>query len=105
MRLQRLNPIVKSEIKSPAKDDKKEDIEKVTNTPSRPAPEPPQKKVAKETLFLLVKVYIMMKIKKHMQAHRVRKFARNLGVNLSFVNGSGNKNRILIEDVERFVKG
>ena len=43
---------VKSEIKSSPKDDKKEDIEKVTNTPSRPAPEPPQKKVAKETLFL-----------------------------------------------------
>jgi pyruvate dehydrogenase E2 component (dihydrolipoamide acetyltransferase) len=35
----------------------------------------------------------------------VRRFARELGVDLGRVNGSGPKNRILKEDVEKFVKG
>lgn len=35
----------------------------------------------------------------------VRKFARELGVNLAFVTPSGNKNRILQEDVQAYVKG
>ncbi len=34
----------------------------------------------------------------------VRKFARQLGVDLLLVNGSGRKNRILREDVQEFVK-
>lgn len=34
----------------------------------------------------------------------VRKFARELGVNLSQVNGSGDKNRITADDVRSFVK-
>ena len=35
----------------------------------------------------------------------VRKFARELGVDLARVSGSGTKGRILIEDVQGFVKG
>jgi len=35
----------------------------------------------------------------------VRKFARELGVNLSLVKGTGPKNRILQNDVQAFVKG
>ena len=35
----------------------------------------------------------------------VRKFARELGVELTRVNGSGPKGRILLEDVQSFVKG
>jgi len=35
----------------------------------------------------------------------VRKFARELGVNLSLVRGTGPKNRISQEDVQAFVKG
>ncbi|BCM25690.1 dihydrolipoyllysine-residue acetyltransferase [Methyloradius palustris] len=35
----------------------------------------------------------------------VRKFARELGVNLALVSGSGSKNRILQADVQAFVKG
>ena len=35
----------------------------------------------------------------------VRKFARELGVDLSKVNGSGNKGRITVDDVRQFVKG
>jgi len=34
----------------------------------------------------------------------VRKFARNLGVNLNFVKGSAPKNRIVTEDIEAYVK-
>jgi len=34
----------------------------------------------------------------------VRKFARELGVNLGSVRGSGDKNRILLDDVKAFVK-
>lgn len=34
----------------------------------------------------------------------IRKFARELGVDLNLVNGSGNKGRIKIEDVRSFVK-
>ena len=33
-----------------------------------------------------------------------RKFARNLGVNLAYINGSGPKNRILVEDIQAYVK-
>jgi pyruvate dehydrogenase E2 component (dihydrolipoamide acetyltransferase) len=35
----------------------------------------------------------------------VRKFARELGVDLTRVNGSGPKGRVLVEDVQGFVKG
>ena len=35
----------------------------------------------------------------------IRKFARELGVNLSLVRGTGPKNRIVQEDVQAFVKG
>lgn len=35
----------------------------------------------------------------------IRKFARELGVDLSRVNGSGPKGRVLLEDVQGFVKG
>ena len=44
----------------------------------------------------------------HRRAHAspaVRKFARELGVDLSQVRGSGPKNRILKEDVQGYVKG
>ena len=34
----------------------------------------------------------------------IRKFARDLGVNLAFVKGTGPKNRVLIEDVQAYVK-
>lgn len=35
----------------------------------------------------------------------IRKFARELGVDLTRVNGSGPKGRVLLEDVQGFVKG
>lgn len=95
----------KQEVKAPAIDEKKDDLEKITHTPTRPAPEPPEKKVAKEIPLPIGESVVNEGSKKSHASPSVRKFARNLGVNLSFVKGSGNKNRILIEDVESFVKG
>ena len=96
---------VKTEIKSSPEVEKKEDIEKITHTPSRPAPEPPEKKAAKEIPIPIGESVLNGDTRKSHAGPSVRKFARNLGVNLSFVEGSGNKNRILIEDVESYVKG
>ena len=96
---------VKTEIKSAPEVEKKEDIEKITHTPSRPAPEPPEKKAAKEIPIPIGESVLNGDTRKSHAGPSVRKFARNLGVNLSFVEGSGNKNRILIEDVESYVKG
>ena len=96
---------VKTEIKSAPEVEKKEDIEKITHTPSRPAPEPPKKKAAKEIPIPIGESVVNSDTRKSHAGPSVRKFARNLGVNLSFVEGSGNKNRILIEDVESYVKG
>ena len=95
----------KQEVKAPAIDEKKDDLEKITHTPTRPAPEPPEKKVAREKPLPIGESVVNEGSKKSHASPSVRKFARNLGVNLSFVKGSGNKNRILIEDVESFVKG
>jgi len=95
----------KQEVKAPAVDEKKDDLEKITHTPTRPAPEPPEKKVAREKPLPIGESVVNEGSKKSHASPSVRKFARNLGVNLSFVKGSGNKNRILIEDVESFVKG
>jgi len=96
---------VKTEIKSAPEVEKKEDIEKITHTPSRPSPEPPEKKAAKEISIPIGESVLNGDTRKSHAGPSVRKFARNLGVNLSFVEGSGNKNRILIEDVESYVKG
>lgn len=96
---------VKTEMKSAPEVEKKEDIEKITHTPSRPAPEPPEKKAAKEIPIPIGESVLNGDTRKSHAGPSVRKFARNLGVNLSFVEGSGNKNRILIEDVESYVKG
>jgi len=96
---------VETEIKSAPEVEKKEDIEKITHTPSRPAPEPPEKKAAKEIPIPIGESVLNGDTRKSHAGPSVRKFARNLGVNLSFVEGSGNKNRILIEDVESYVKG
>ena len=96
---------VKTKIKSAPEVEKKEDIEKITHTPSRPAPEPPEKKAAKEIPIPIGESVLNGDTRKSHAGPSVRKFARNLGVNLSFVEGSGNKNRILIEDVESYVKG
>ena len=72
---------------------------------SRPVAPPPQKiQPAHQPLPVAVSVVANGSKASH-ASPSVRKFARELGVNLSLVAGSGAKNRILESDVQAFVKG
>lgn len=73
--------------------------------PSRPAPEPPKTIQPKATPNPIGASAVTAAGKLAHASPSVRKFARELGVNLSLVAGSGAKNRILQEDVQAFVKG
>lgn len=73
--------------------------------PTRPAPEP-QKPIAPVQQPVPVAASVVVASGKISHASpSVRKFARELGVNLAFVQGSGLKNRILQQDVQAYVKG
>jgi pyruvate dehydrogenase E2 component (dihydrolipoamide acetyltransferase) len=72
--------------------------------PSRPAPEPAQKIQPAHQPLPVAESVISTGNKASHASPSVRKFARELGVNLGLVKGSGNKNRILATDVQAFVK-
>lgn len=73
--------------------------------PTRPAPEPP-KPIAPAQQPAPVGEHVVVATGKLSHASpSIRKFARELGVNLAFVKGSGAKNRILQGDVQAYVKG
>ena len=73
-------------------------------TPSRPAPEPAQKiQPAHQPLPIGESAVVNGGVLSH-ASPSVRKFARELGVNLALVKGSAAKNRILESDVQTFVK-
>lgn len=73
--------------------------------PTRPAPEPP-KPIAPVHQPAPVGASAVVESGKLSHASpSIRKFARELGVNLAFVQGSGLKNRILQQDVQAYVKG
>ncbi|MBA3695215.1 MAG: dihydrolipoyllysine-residue acetyltransferase [Methylotenera sp.] len=73
--------------------------------PSRPAPEPP-KPIAPAHKPVPVGESVVTEGGKLSHASpSIRKFARELGVNLEFVKGSGPKNRIVQHDVQTYVKG
>jgi len=73
--------------------------------PSRPAPEPP-KTIAPVQQPVPVGASAVVDAGKLSHASpSVRKFARELGVNLAFVKGGATKNRILQADVQAYVKG
>ena len=73
--------------------------------PSRPAPEPP-KTIAPAQQPVPVGASAVVDAGKLSHASpSVRKFARELGVNLAFVKGSAPKNRIVQADVQSYVKG
>ena len=82
-----------------------EEVEKVTLKASKPAPEPPAKILPKKDPIPIGESSVVAGDRSNHASPSIRKFARNLGVNLSFVNGTGQKNRILIHDVEVYVKG
>jgi pyruvate dehydrogenase E2 component (dihydrolipoamide acetyltransferase) len=73
--------------------------------PTRPAPEPPKPIAPKATPNPVGASVVTASGKLAHASPSVRKFARELGVNLALVMGSGPKNRILQEDVQAFVKG
>ncbi|MDZ4097816.1 MAG: biotin/lipoyl-containing protein, partial [Methylophilaceae bacterium] len=73
--------------------------------PSRPAPEPPKVIQPAATPNPIGASPIVASGKISHASPSVRKFARELGVNLALVQGSGTKNRILQSDVQAFVKG
>lgn len=73
--------------------------------PSRPAPEPP-KPIAPIQQPAPVGEHVVVAAGKLSHASpSIRKFARELGVDLAHVKGSGAKNRILQSDVQDYVKG
>jgi pyruvate dehydrogenase E2 component (dihydrolipoamide acetyltransferase) len=72
--------------------------------PSRPAPEPAQKiQPAHQPLPIGESAVVNGGTLSH-ASPSVRKFARELGVNLALINGSAAKNRITEADVQAFVK-
>ncbi|MEQ1599679.1 MAG: dihydrolipoyllysine-residue acetyltransferase [Methylotenera sp.] len=73
--------------------------------PSRPAPEPAAKIQPAHQPLPVGESVVVNSGKISHASPSVRKFARELGVNLSLVKGSGAKNRILESDVQTFVKG
>jgi pyruvate dehydrogenase E2 component (dihydrolipoamide acetyltransferase) len=73
--------------------------------PSRPAPEPPKPIAPAHKPVPVGESAVVATGKPSHASPSVRKFARELGVNLAMVNGSGPKNRILQEDVQNYVKG
>ena len=93
-------------LEAKAKETKKEEAPKASMPePSRPAPEPPQKIKPQQTPAPIGDSVVVAPNKKSHASPSVRKFARELGVNLAFVQGSGPKNRILESDIQSYVKG
>ncbi len=73
-------------------------------TPSRPAPEPAQKiQPTHQPLPIGESAVVNGGVLSH-ASPSVRKFARELGVNLALIKGSASKNRITESDVQAFVK-
>jgi pyruvate dehydrogenase E2 component (dihydrolipoamide acetyltransferase) len=73
--------------------------------PTRPAAEPPkQVQPAAKPVPISAHVDTNREVSSH-ASPSIRKFARELGVDLKLVQGSGKKNRILQTDVQNFVKG
>ncbi len=73
--------------------------------PTRPAPEPPKVIQPAQQPLPVAEHAVATSGKLSHASPSVRKFARELGVNLALVKGSGSKNRILQGDVQAFVKG
>lgn len=78
---------------------------KVNLEPTSPVPEPPATIQPIEKPLPVSESALVAKDNISHASPSVRKFARNLGVNLNLVKGSASKNRIVIEDIEAYVKG
>jgi len=72
--------------------------------PTRPAPEPPPTIAPLQLPVPIAASAIGVSGKPSHASPSVRKFARELGVDLAFVHGTAAKNRILQQDVQAYVK-
>jgi pyruvate dehydrogenase E2 component (dihydrolipoamide acetyltransferase) len=79
-------------------------IETSLPTPTRPAPEPAQKIQPAHQPLPVGESAVVSSSKASHASPSVRKFARELGVNLALVKGSAAKDRILEADVQAYVK-
>ena len=86
----------------------KKEIEEITNkvalAPTSPVAEPPATIQPIEKPLPISESALVANGKTSHASPSVRKFARNLGVNLHLVKGSAPKNRIVAEDIEAYVK-
>lgn len=73
--------------------------------PTRPAPEPPKPIAPAHQPAPVGESVVVATGKLSHASPSIRKFARELGVNLALVQGTGAKNRILQSDVQNYVKG
>jgi len=73
--------------------------------PTRPAPEPPKPVQPAHQPVPVAESIVVASGKLSHASPSIRKFARELGVNLALVSGTGAKNRILQSDVQAYVKG
>ena len=73
--------------------------------PSRPAPEPAKQIQPAHQPLPVGESAVVNSINHSHASPSVRKFARELGVNLALVKGSAAKNRITEADIQAFVKG
>lgn len=73
--------------------------------PTRPAPEPPKPVQPAQQPVPVAESIVTATGKLSHASPSIRKFARELGVNLALVTGTGAKNRILQSDVQAYVKG
>jgi pyruvate dehydrogenase E2 component (dihydrolipoamide acetyltransferase) len=73
--------------------------------PTRPAPEPPKPIAPVHQPVPVGESAVVASGKLSHASPSIRKFARELGVNLALVKGTGPKNRILQNDVQSYVKG
>ena len=104
--LESKNPAEEKIQEKPEKIEKtKEDItKKLVGEPSRPTQEPPEKIKPQQPPLPVGESNLINEGKSSHASPSTRKFARNLGVNLAFIQGSGPKNRILVEDIQIYVK-
>jgi len=86
----------------------KKEIEDIANTvalePTSPVAEPPATIQPIEKPLPISESVLVASGQTSHASPSVRKFARNLGVNLHLVKGSAPKNRIVAEDIEAYVK-
>ncbi len=93
------------EVKAPPASPPKEAIAAAIPEPSRPAPEPPKQVQPAHQPLPVGESVVVNDGKTSHASPSVRKFARELGVNLAFVKGSAVKSRITQADIQAFVKG